>query len=59
MEPRSGQRILWRYKDAKEWHHGYAYDENAEGVMRMGNYNGDTRGAIVSLKEIEWKEVRS
>lgn len=57
-EPKHGQHVLWRFKGSKEWHHGFAYDERAQGVIRMGNWNGDLRGMIVSVNEIEWKEVK-
>ena len=50
----SGRPVYWRWKDKspcswiKSWPVVLQYD-----LARMGNYNGDPQGAVVSICEIE------
>lgn len=56
--PSPGSMVYWRFRrDVPcEWRFGYCTYEHGHDLIRMGAYNGDTtRGAVVSISEIEWK----
>jgi len=52
-----GIKCYWRFRGDRAYRIGYPYGEReSAGLIRMGNHNGDPRGVIVDLKDIEIKE---
>ena len=52
--PFFGTSVYWRLKGDREYKYGYP-TQTDNGLVRMGRWNGDTNGTIVSLEEIEVK----
>ena len=55
--PPVGQMVYWRFKAHAPGPWNYSYVSSAGcGLLRMGNWNGDTTGGLViDPAEIEWK----
>ncbi len=58
MKPKSGYMYWWRIRGGLAWHFGYCTHES-DGLVRMGSYNGDTRGGRVFCPlDIEWRDYK-
>ena len=54
-----GMHYHWRFKGEKLWRYGWP-TEAGGGLVRMGNYNGDTiYGPVVDPNDIEIRPYRS
>ena len=57
-----GSMIHWRFKPelgrSLEWRFGWVDSRPSSGLVKLGRYNGDTNGVVVSESEIEWKSYK-
>lgn len=60
--PMSGTMVFWRFKkdSPSPWVVGYVTYEKGYDLLRMGDYNGDSKGGkIVSASEVEWTPCKN
>lgn len=59
MKPPPGTMIWWRFKGKHAYLFGYCTYLNHPSFIRLGRWNGDTKGGVVvDPSEIEWSEYQ-
>lgn len=49
--------IYWRFKNGQEWRWAWVAEHLDNGLVRLGEFFGDSRGAVVSPQDIEWRRA--